>query len=384
MDLHAAEAQDTGYGVPPEILAMQNMIARTVAGSAGPPGAAGYGYDVSATRTSSRGLGGAVARTPPGGGSPQGVPGFGRPPRRNSNPRVRVSTVDGGDSTIETVSAPMSNAGPPRAHNRGPPRGSAAASHVQNEAYMDDFNEGLRSLGVSDTGDRRQGRTDFDASGQPLGASASRKRLGGGGGGGGGAALGGLSTERDLQHLGAAGGGYRTGPADPQGALFDASDRPLMCMSVGDTGEAVVGGSDHALYGFSTTTGKKTRQLYSKRNGHAEWVTAVCHAASGEVVSGGMDGKLCVWAKGASTCANLVSGALSLPRRQCRGAVGCRRGVAAVALPCPPPTPPLAPSHHPFSRPTGTRARPSPSSRRTCRHRWWPARGTTARCGCGT
>lgn len=43
----------------------------------------------------------------------------------------------------------------------------------------------------------------------------------------------------------------------------------------------------------------KTRQLYATRSnrgaGHKEWVSAVVHTATGDVASGGMDGKLCVW-----------------------------------------------------------------------------------------
>jgi hypothetical protein len=72
------------------------------------------------------------------------------------------------------------------------------------------------------------------------------------------------------------GAGWTHGPADPSGSKLDLSDRNLLCMSVhGDT--AVVGCADHALYEIKVSTGRKLRTLYSKRCGHAEWVTSVAH-----------------------------------------------------------------------------------------------------------
>jgi WD40 repeat protein len=77
---------------------------------------------------------------------------------------------------------------------------------------------------------------------------------------------------------------------------LNVSERNLLCMSIrGD--EIVVGGADHGLHVIKSTCGvlKPTRTLYSKKFGHAEWVTAVVHTQDARVVSGGMDSKICVW-----------------------------------------------------------------------------------------
>lgn len=58
-------------------------------------------------------------------------------------------------------------------------------------------------------------------------------------------------------------------PADPAGRLCDASDRPLLCMSVRGE-EVVVGGADHALYAYDIESGKLTRRLYTKTHGHID------------------------------------------------------------------------------------------------------------------
>lgn len=87
----------------------------------------------------------------------------------------------------------------------------------------------------------------------------------------------------------------------PAKQLLDLTDRNVLCASVqGD--EAVFGCADHALYCVDLLRGVKTRQLYGSRSnpdaGHKEWVSAVCHTADGDIASGGMDGKLCVWPRG--------------------------------------------------------------------------------------
>eukprot|EP00752_Nemacystus_decipiens_P012686 g11239.t1 len=83
--------------------------------------------------------------------------------------------------------------------------------------------------------------------------------------------------------------------------LLDLSDRNLLCASVRGE-EAVFGCADHALYCVDLSRGVKTRQLYGSRSkpdaGHKEWVSAVCHTAQGDIASGGMDGKLCLWPRG--------------------------------------------------------------------------------------
>ena len=66
---------------------------------------------------------------------------------------------------------------------------------------------------------------------------------------------------------------YRQRPSCPcnAGRRCELSERPLLCASVSwAAGEAVIGGSDHALYTVDLQTGKKRRTLYTKTCGHAE------------------------------------------------------------------------------------------------------------------
>ena len=99
---------------------------------------------------------------------------------------------------------------------------------------------------------------------------------------------------------------WRVSPRDPRGVLYKASDRPIMCLSVYDENEAVVGSSDHALYTFDPSTGRKKRRLYTKRHGHREWVTCCTYTSTGEILSGGMDSKICVWDRKALRCDEML------------------------------------------------------------------------------
>ncbi|BFI25913.1 hypothetical protein MPTK2_1g25610 [Marchantia polymorpha subsp. ruderalis] len=98
---------------------------------------------------------------------------------------------------------------------------------------------------------------------------------------------------------------WRTGPADSAGVALDLSDRPLMCMSVRGT-EAAIGCSDHSVYTVDVATGKKLRNLYSKKYGHTEWVTCVEHLDDGRILSGALDSKLCLWDATGVRCADLT------------------------------------------------------------------------------
>lgn len=59
---------------------------------------------------------------------------------------------------------------------------------------------------------------------------------------------------------------------------------------------------------FSTTvcTSRRTRKLYSRADGHTEWVTCVAHTNEGHAVTAGMDGKVCLWDRGSSRCSYLT------------------------------------------------------------------------------
>lgn len=99
----------------------------------------------------------------------------------------------------------------------------------------------------------------------------------------------------------------RNGPIDPSGRLYDLSDRPLFCSSSNMRNEVVIGGSDHALYAIDVTDPRKRPvTMYTKTHGHTDWVTTVAHLPSGQVLSGAMDGKICLWsAHSRSTCTDL-------------------------------------------------------------------------------
>ena len=130
---------------------------------------------------------------------------------------------------------------------------------------------------------------------------------GGGGSGGDWCDLEGLETLAELSIIGSgisSAERWADGPKDPRGTLIDLSDRPNICMSVLGN-EAVIGSSDHALYGIDIRKGVKSRTLYTKQCGHTEWVTCVTHLKDGRVLSGGMDSKLCLWNKAGNRCVDL-------------------------------------------------------------------------------
>jgi len=183
---------------------------------------------------------------------------------------------------------------PPRA------RVSAAASHHANDDYMDEFNAALADMGMCD----QQAEATTPHGGARGGASQLRVASAGEVR----ACCPGVPLEARLA------GRWARGPLDPAGALLDLSDRNLLCLSVspvtssGGATEVAVGGADHAIYTFDLETGRKRRTLHSKRYGHADWVACVGHTASGQVLSGGADGKLCLWASGGGVaCEDLSS-----------------------------------------------------------------------------
>ncbi|GAB4815346.1 hypothetical protein N2152v2_002392 [Parachlorella kessleri] len=77
--------------------------------------------------------------------------------------------------------------------------------------------------------------------------------------------------------------------------------------------------------GFARRRSLKARALYSKRFGHSEWVTAVRHLpATGGIVSGGMDSKLCLWDKARTTCEDLQGHSGSISHIELADSVGSR------------------------------------------------------------
>ncbi|KAL0045352.1 hypothetical protein WJX82_004646 [Trebouxia sp. C0006] len=173
--------------------------------------------------------------------------------------------------------------------HQGPPRFSAATSHEQNDAYMQEFDTAyaeLEAMSLAQKGSA-QGITAHRpnaTAGIPHRASSTARP----------AAQKSTASQPAQQmqsaypaHLNSS---WRSGPADPAGRICNVSDVPLMCSSINwSAGEVVVGSADHALYVVDVQTGKKRRTLYTKTAGHAEWVTTYTF------FSGGQDGHLKMW-----------------------------------------------------------------------------------------
>jgi WD40 repeat protein len=70
--------------------------------------------------------------------------------------------------------------------------------------------------------------------------------------------------------------------------------------------QVVTGSADHGLRIYNVNTGAHVRQLFNKNFGHKEWVSCVDITNDGRVVSGGMDGMLCLWDRRAVRCNNLT------------------------------------------------------------------------------
>ncbi|KAF5226776.1 hypothetical protein ECC02_000277 [Trypanosoma cruzi] len=102
---------------------------------------------------------------------------------------------------------------------------------------------------------------------------------------------------------------WQSGPVDATGRCFNASDRNLLCMDVHIRNKlCVVGSADHGLKVFDIKTGKEKKNLYTKNYGHTEWVTCCKFLQNtGQIISGGMDSKLCLWeATGPVRCSDLL------------------------------------------------------------------------------
>ncbi|GMH88426.1 hypothetical protein TL16_g11153 [Triparma laevis f. inornata] len=118
---------------------------------------------------------------------------------------------------------------------------------------------------------------------------------------------------------------FLRGPLHPEGMEFDPasfetrkdgsriqkgstedSDRPSTCIAVNpNQSECVVGSADHASYTFSTRNASPLRRLYSRTTGHSDWVSACTYLCDNRILTGGMDGKVCLWRRGGSDCTDL-------------------------------------------------------------------------------
>jgi WD40 repeat protein len=76
----------------------------------------------------------------------------------------------------------------------------------------------------------------------------------------------------------------------------------------------VTGSADHGLRIYNVRDGKYRRELHAKQYGHAEWVSTCAFTSDGRIVSGGMDNKICVWAKSAVRCDTLMGHKASISK----------------------------------------------------------------------
>ncbi|KAJ1447759.1 WD40-repeat-containing domain protein [Pelagophyceae sp. CCMP2097] len=155
-----------------------------------------------------------------------------------------------------------------------PRKHAAAQSHLENAAYMKDMREAY----------------DLDA------PAAAVTRVDAG-------AADSLTRSRiACRPQGKSSGSWRSGPRDARGVLVACSDRPLLCLSVSDSGQDVVaGGADHSLHGFRASDvsrggdlDRPTRQMHSQ-GGHSDWVSCCAHIGDELVLSAGVDGRICLW-----------------------------------------------------------------------------------------
>ena len=91
-------------------------------------------------------------------------------------------------------------------------------------------------------------------------------------------------------------------PWNPEGSLFQISNRPIMCSAM-RLHEVVFGCSDHALYALDLDQPtQRPIKMHGNHFGHADWVTSVTFNGHGSIVSGGMDGRLCFWSQDKRQC----------------------------------------------------------------------------------
>lgn len=69
---------------------------------------------------------------------------------------------------------------------------------------------------------------------------------------------------------------------------------PILCMD-NNNDIIVTGSTDHGLRVYNMSNGQQTKELFSKKYGHTEWVTTCQILPSRRIVSGGMDSNICVW-----------------------------------------------------------------------------------------
>ena len=186
----------------------------------------------------------------------------------------------------------------------GPGRYHAARSHEMHAQYAQEWDAGYRALGGEGApfAERLTGGAPGPAGGDALGQMVERSPNGQG------------AAPTVGRTVGSGAGAWRAGPRGGP-LVLDASDRNLMAVSIRN-GRGVAACADHGLHCFdlssktdvdgATSCARLTRQLHSKRFGHADWVSVVATLPDGRMLSGGQDSKLCLWNASGVVCKDLV------------------------------------------------------------------------------
>ncbi|CAA9988238.1 conserved Plasmodium protein, unknown function [Plasmodium knowlesi strain H] len=75
-----------------------------------------------------------------------------------------------------------------------------------------------------------------------------------------------------------------------------AHDRSILSLSLDESGTYMATGSaDHSIRIHNLKNLSTTKELYHKKCGHYDWVNEVFFTKRNEVLSGGLDGKICLW-----------------------------------------------------------------------------------------
>ncbi|KAG6584564.1 F-box/WD repeat-containing protein 7 [Phytophthora cinnamomi] len=113
----------------------------------------------------------------------------------------------------------------------------AAASHRENDRYMEAFDAAFEELSAAEAA--RSGRERHEPDEAPLDPREAKTKM----------TLPAAKRTSSATTDSALGGAWLQGPSAPEGQLHAVSAQPLMCMSLSaDESEVVVGSSDHALY----------------------------------------------------------------------------------------------------------------------------------------
>lgn len=79
---------------------------------------------------------------------------------------------------------------------------------------------------------------------------------------------------------------------------------------------AVTASADHSLRVWDLSKSSQSRYLFNKNFGHKDWVTCCSFLQDSRILSGGMDGLLCLWDRRAVRCDNLSDHSSSISHLQ--------------------------------------------------------------------